>query len=335
MTAATIVSGGPVQEPVQSLLSRYGEIVIAPADDEQTLIGLVADAIALIARGASQVTRAVIEEAPHLRVIGRTGVGVDRVDLEAASERHIPVVITPGANDLAVAEGTIAMLLALIKRLPLLTRAVRAGDWAARDREPPGDAAGSTLAVVGLGRIGCQVARLAHALGMSVIGCDPFVDRPPEGVPARLMSLDQALAHADAVSLHVPLTPSTRDLITAERLRGARPGLLLVNAGRGGVARLDELHAALEEGSLAGLALDVYDDEPPNVSHPIFSHADVLLTPHVLGLSVGSRRAIFAQMTEGMVAVLRGDHAENVANPEIYGPDTGVGDPTARSGCAH
>jgi phosphoglycerate dehydrogenase-like enzyme len=318
MSDPTILATGPVRDPVGEVLAPFGRVVVAEADDEDTLARLAPSAVAIVARGPSRIGARVIGAAPGLRVIGRTGVGTDGVDLAAATERGVPVVITPGAAEDAVAEGTIAMLLALIKRLPQFDRAVRAGDWASRDREPPGDIAGTTLAVVGLGRIGRRVARLASLLGMDVLACDPMVPAPPDGLTVTPATFDEALARADHLTLHVPLTEATAGLVTAERLQHARPGLRLVNASRGAVAPLAELLAALESGLLAGVALDVFDREPPDPTHPIFSRSDVLCSPHVLGLSEGARAAVFARMAHGMAKVLRGERAEHVANPEVY-----------------
>jgi D-3-phosphoglycerate dehydrogenase len=135
-----------------------------------------------------------------------------------------------------------------------------------------------------------------------------------------LLGLDEALAQADHVTLHVPLTAATAGLICAERLASARPGLRLVNASRGGIAPLDELLRALEAGTLGGVALDVYDSEPPDLSHPIFARPDVLCAPHVLGLSVAARSAVFTSMAEGMAQALRGERPPHIANPESLGP---------------
>lgn len=316
MSGPIVLAAGQVQEPVWERLSPHGRVVVAENDDEATLIRLAHEAVALIARGPSRITAAVIDAAPRLRVIGRTGVGTDAVDLAAATSRGIPVVITPGANDAAVAEGTIAMLLSLIKRLPQFDRAVREGDWASRDGTPPGDWAGSTLAIVGLGRIGCRVAQLAALLGMRVVAYDPLLDAAPPGVAVTLLDLDDALTEADHVTLHTPLTRETAGLVTAARLAVARPGLRLVNTSRGGVAPLDELVTALEVGTLGGVALDVYDTEPPDLGHPLFARSDVLCAPHVLGLSAAARSAVFTSMTEGMVQVLEGGRPLHVANPE-------------------
>jgi phosphoglycerate dehydrogenase-like enzyme len=291
--------------------------VVAPGDSEATLLPLVRDAVALIARGGTRVPGTLIEAAPHLRVIGRTGVGVDLVDLEAATRRGIPVVLAPGAGTEAVAEGALAMTLALAKRLPLLDRLVRDGRWRERDEVEIRDVAGATLGIVGLGRIGRRLADLARPLGMRLLACDPYAEAGAAGV--ELADLRKLFAESDFVSLHAPLTPETRGMVDAEVLAGARPGLVFVNLGRGALVRsLDDLLGALESGQLGGVGLDVFDPEPPDLSHPLFRHPGVLLSPHALGWTPGSRERIYRQMAEGMAAVLRGGRATAVANPEAY-----------------
>jgi D-3-phosphoglycerate dehydrogenase len=315
---ATIVSSGPVAPPAPEILAEFGSLVVAPDDRERTLLGLVRDAVGLIARGGTPVTAAVIEAAPSLRVIGRTGVGYDAVDLAAASRRGIPVVLTPHAGAQAVSEGALAMMLALAKQLPLLDRIVREGRWHDRDAVEIGDLEGATLGVVGLGRIGGHLARLARSLGMEVLAHDPYVERTDD---AELVDLRTLFACSDFISLHALLTPETRGLVDGTLLALARPGTILINLSRGALVRsLDDLLAALDSGALGGVGLDVFDPEPPDVSHPLFAHPRVLLSPHALGLSRRSKERIFREMAEGMAAVLRGGRAPAIANPEIYEP---------------
>jgi D-3-phosphoglycerate dehydrogenase / 2-oxoglutarate reductase len=315
----TIVAAGPLADPAPELLGRFGPVVVAGEDSEAALRPLLADAVGLVARGPTRVTAALLDAAPRLRVIGRTGVGVDGIDLDAATARGIPVVVTPGANAAAMAEGAIALLLALVKRLPALDRAVRDGRWAERDRLAPGDVAGTTLAIAGLGAIGRRTAALARALGMEVVASDPALG--DESVP-----LDEAVARADHLVLHVPLTPATRGLVSPALLERARPGLRLVNVSRGAVAPLDVLEAGLRSGALAGVALDVFDPEPPDPAHPLLRHPDVVCSPHALGLTPAAARAVAAAMSEGMAAVLDGGRAPHVANPAIYSHPPGEGD---------
>ena len=313
----TIVATGPVFPPAPDLLRDFGELVVAPDDDEAELLPLVRDAVAVIARGGARIGARLIEEAPELRVIGRSGVGVDRVDVDAATRRGIPVVITPDAGAQAVAEGAIAMMLSLAKRLPLLDRATREGRWEERDRVEIGDFEGSTLGIVGLGRIGRRVAELARPFGMRVVAYDPFAE---DAIDVELVDLPALFATSDFVSLHAPLTAETRGLVDESLLTLARPGMILVNLSRGALIRsLDDLLAALESGRLAGLGLDVFDPEPPDVSHPLFRDPRVLLSPHALGMSRRAKERIFREMAEGMAAALRGERPPAVANPEIYG----------------
>jgi phosphoglycerate dehydrogenase-like enzyme len=299
-----IVAAGPLVDPGPALLEPWGPVVVA---GEGELDGLLAEAVGLVARGPTRVPAERLERAGALRVIGRTGIGTDLIDLAAATARGIPVVVTPGAATDAVAEGAIALLLALAKRLPALDRMVRDGRWSERDAAAPADLIQSTLVVVGAGRTGRRVADLAGALGMHVLLVDEGDD------------LDAALREADHVSLHVPLTAATRGLITAERLAQARPGLRLVNMARGAVAPPDELLAALEAGTLGGVGLDVFEPEPPDLAHPLFRRPEVLCSPHALALTPRAQRAAAQAMAEGMAAVPRGGRAESIANPEVYG----------------
>lgn len=318
MSSPAIVAAGPLSEPAPEILGRFGPIAVASDDSEETLRPLLADALGLVARGPTVVSASLLEAAPRLRVIGRTGVGVDRIDLEAATARGIPVVITPGANADAVAEGTIALLLSLVKRLPALHAAVREGRWAERDALGVGDLAGTTIAIAGYGAIGRRVAALSRALGMHVIVCDPSLDAAAAAeAGVELASLEDAVARADHLTLHVPLSDDTRGLVSRRLLARARPGLRIVNVSRGAVAPLDVLYEGLVSGALGGVALDVFEREPPE-PHPLFERDDVICSPHALALTPAANRAVFAAMSEGMAAVLAGGRAPHVANPAVY-----------------
>jgi D-3-phosphoglycerate dehydrogenase len=304
-----VVSTGPVAPPAEAIL---GPIAV-PTPDE--LEDALADAEVLIVRGGYRVTAQLLDAAPRLKAIGRSGVGVDNVDLEAATRRGIPVVITPEAGAQAVAEGALALILALAKQLTTLDRAVRDGRWSVRDEVELKDVDGSTLGIVGLGRIGRRLATLAEALGARVLAHDPYVV-DTEGV--ELVELETLFGESEFISLHAPLTPDTRGMVDARVLSLAR-GSVLVNLGRGGlVSSLDDLLSALQSGALWAVGLDVFDPEPPDPAHPLFDHPRVLLSPHALGLSRRARRQLFAEVAEGVAAVLRGDRPAAVANPEVY-----------------
>jgi phosphoglycerate dehydrogenase-like enzyme len=301
----TIVATGPVPAVAEELL---GEIVVAsPAE----LDALLPDAEVLIARGGTLVTEETMAAAPRLRVIGRSGVGFSEVDVEAATRRGIPVVLASTAGAQAVAEGALALVLALAKRLPELDRTVKEGRWAERDRAEIVDLHGASLGILGYGRIGRRLEVLVAPFEMRVQFCDPYVEG---GV-----DLATLLSTSDVVSIHAPLTAETRGMVDADVLRGARPGLLLVNLARGALVRsLDDLLAALESGRLGGVGLDVFEPEPPDTSHPLFAHPRVLCTPHALWRTPRALDGIFREMSEGVLAALRGERPAAVANPELY-----------------
>jgi D-3-phosphoglycerate dehydrogenase len=311
-----ILAIGPADDVVRERLTRFGSVVEVAADDQEAIARHLEEAVAIAARATAVVDAAVIDAAPRLRVIGRSGVGVDLVDLSAATARGIPVVITPSAGTRAVAEGTFALMLHLLKRLGPLTVLVREGRWAKREQVIVRDLDGATLGIVGYGRIGRRVAELAVAFGMRVVAHDPFVDSSLES-DVQLVEFDELLATADALTLHAPLTPDTKGLIGEHQLSLIKPGAVLVNCGRGGLLDLDAALAALDAGRLSGVGLDVYDPEPA-AHHPLFDHADVVLTPHVMALSQRARRLVFADMADGIAAVLDGRRAPNIANPAVY-----------------
>jgi D-3-phosphoglycerate dehydrogenase / 2-oxoglutarate reductase len=269
-----------------------------------------------IVRADAVVDAALLARAPRLRVLARTGVGVDLVDLDRASARGIAVVVTPGSGTRAVAEGVFAHALHLVKRLSALTRLVREGRWAER-ADPAvggavGDLDGAALGIIGYGRIGRRVGELAMAFGMRVLAHDP-VSPPPAAVDCP--DLGELAASSDVLTLHVPLTNTTHHMVDARLLARIRPGTILVNCARGGLLDLDAVLAALESGRLGGVGLDVFDPEPPR-HHPLFDHPDVVLTPHLMGLSRRATAATFADAARGVTDVLAGRRPAALANPD-------------------
>ena len=323
---ALVVSNGPVPDEVHTLLAGVARVVVTDGSVD-ALRERAADVAGFIVRSDGHLPGSLIEAAPRLRVIGRSGVGVNNVDVAAATRRGIPVVVTPDAGSIAVAEGAFALLLALAKRLRELDALVRAGRFAERDRTVVAEFAGATLGVVGMGRIGRRVAALGTAFGMSVLANDPVLgDERLRELGAEPVTLPDLFDQADHIALHAPLVPETRGMITADLLMSAGPGAFLVNLARGGlIASLDAVVVALDAGALAGVGLDVFDPEPPDLSHRLFSDPRVLLSPHALGLSDKSRERIFGDMARGVRAVLEGRRPAAVANPEVYGRSAGGG----------
>ena len=280
-----------------------------PSADDLTV------AVGAIARADAVVDNAFFEQAPRLRVVARTGVGVDLVDLAAASARGIPVVITPGSGTRAVAEGVLAFSLHLVKRLGPLTRLIREGRWAERDEVAVGDLDGASIGIVGYGRIGRRVGELAAAFGMRILAHDPFSPPPPD---VACPDLDALAAESDVLTLHVPLTEGTYHLVDKAFLAGTLPGAILVNCGRGALVDLDAALAALDSSQLAGVGLDVFEPEPPE-HHPLFDHPNAVLTPHVMGLTRRATAATFADAARGVLDVLAGLQPAAVANPDWAG----------------
>jgi D-3-phosphoglycerate dehydrogenase len=260
-----------------------------------------------------------LAHAPRLKVIARHGVGVDTVDCAAATVRRIPVVYTPGANANAVAEYALALMLALARQVGPASLAIKEGRFSERDRFQGMELAGKTLGIIGLGRIGSRVAEMAHhGLGMTVYGYDPVLG-PYTGPAVRVDTLEDLLSRADFLTLHVPLTPDTRHLISAERLRLVKPGCRLINTSRGAVVDETALLHALRTGLLAGAALDVFETEPLPPDHPLCRAPNVLLTPHIAGLTPESLDRVAIQAAQGILDVLHGKRPAHVINPEVFG----------------
>ena len=302
-----VVALGTVEPAlVAGVLGEEVEFVADPSEQD------IASAIGAIVRAAAVVDVAFLARAPRLRVLARTGVGVDHVDLEAATARGIPVVITPGSGTRAVAEGVFALALHLVKRLGPSTDLVRQGRWTDRGQVSMGDLDGATIGIIGFGRIGQRVGELATAFGMNLLAFDPF-SAPPSEIAAPDVS--ELASASDVVTLHVPLTEETHHLVDDAFLDRVRPGTILINCGRGGLVDLDAAFAALESGRLGGVGLDVFDPEPPE-HHPLFDHPDVVLTPHLMGMTRRAAAATFVDAARGIVDVLAGRRPAAVANPE-------------------
>lgn len=264
----------------------------------------------------------VIAAGTRLRVISQMAVGVDNIDLRAATARGIPVGHTPGVLTEATADFTFALLMAAARRIPEGVDYVRAGKW--RTWEPMGllgvDVWGATLGIVGMGRIGTAVARRARGFAMRILYYDPT--RRPEleaELGAEYAELDDLLAQADFVTLHCPLTPQTRHLINEAALRRMKPTAILINAARGPVVDTDALLCALSEGWIRAAALDVTDPEPLPPDHPLLSLSNCIVVPHIASATISTRNRMARMAAENLLAGLRGERLPYCANPEVYG----------------
>jgi D-3-phosphoglycerate dehydrogenase len=262
------------------------------------------DGVAGLLAGVDEIDAGVFEAAPDLRVIARYGVGVDRVDLGAAARHGVTVTTTPGANAAAVAELTLGLMLALCRKLSRADREVRAGGWPALKGRELGS---RTVGLLGLGRIGLSVATLLRSLGATVLAHDPYVhslDAAQAGI--RMVGREELLMASEILSLHTPATPETRGMVDREFLAALRDGALLVNTARGELIDEAALLWALDDGPLAGAALDALKEEPPAPGHPLVGRDDVLVTPHLGGQTAEATAAMARLAVEELLAVLDG-----------------------------
>ncbi len=277
---------------------------------------------ALIIRSSVRVDADLLATTSRLKVIGRAGVGLDNVDIDAASLGGVIVMNTPGANSIATAEHTLAMLLALCRSVPQADASLQAGQWA-RSQFLGVQLYRKTLGVVGLGRVGAQVARRAQAFGMTVVAFDPYIsDDVARELKVTLVDWGELLARSDFITLHTALTPETRGLINAQALARMKPGARLVNCARGALVDEAALVDALRSGQVAGAALDVFADEPLPPDSPLRTLLNVVLTPHIAASTVEAQRDVGTQIVDQVLAALRGEDFRNAINMPVV--DAGV-----------
>ncbi len=287
--------------------------LLTPDDVAGKLAESLADCDALIVRSAVKVTSELLEHAPQLRVIGRAGIGVDNIDLDAATRRGIAVMNTPGANAVAVAEHTLGMMLALARHLCRANELTRAGKWEKKSLEGT-ELRGKVLGILGLGRIGMEVTRRARAFGMNLIGHDPYI--APEvardnGV--ELSGFDEVLAQADYLTLHLALTSQTAGIINAAAIARMKRGVRIVNCARGELIDESALADAIRNGQVSGAALDVFAPEPPKTS-PLLKLDNVVLTPHIGGSTREAQEAVGVQIAQQVREYLSRGIIQNAVN---------------------
>lgn len=268
----------------------------------------------LIVRSSVNVTAGVVDAAPRLRVVGRAGVGVDNIDIEAASRRGVVVMNTPGANTVAAAEHTVALLLALCRHVPQAAATLKTGEWD-RKRFRGIELRGKTIGIVGLGRIGRRVVRRCQAFGMKIIGYDPYLsDERLQEMKIERASLDELYADSDFVSLHAALTSDTTRLIDADAIARMKPGVRIINTSRGALIDESALIAGLRTGKIAGAALDVFDPEPPAPDNPLLAMDNVVATPHLAASTEEAQHEVGIQVVEEVLDALRDIEYRNAVN---------------------
>jgi len=310
MTWVIVVADRIADAGLSVLRAAPGVELVSAVGDGEALRAALPRAHALLVRSDTQVTEELIALAPALRVIGRAGIGVDNIDLRAATRRGIAVLNAPGANTVSAAEHTVALLLSLVRRIPWASQSMRSGAW---DRKSFAgfELRGKTLGVVGLGRIGAHVAAVARALGMTVCAHDPYLpEQRAQDLGVTLLPLDDLLERADAVTLHLPLTESTRHLLDAPHLARMKRGAVLVNAARGELVDESAILAAVASGALGGAALDVFSTEPLPSDSPLRNADRLLLTPHLAASTREAQDRAALEICESVLGALtRGDVA--------------------------
>jgi len=298
-----VVAAEPISAAGLELLGRSCRVEYAADVPRERLLELMGEARGLVVRSGVRVDRELIGAAPRLAVIGRAGVGLDNIDLEAAREAGAEVVSTPAANSISAAEHTMALMLAMCRHIPQADASIRAGAWE-RTRFWGVELYGKTLGVVGLGRIGTLVAERALAFGMSFLVYDPYLtEERVAGLGGELVELETLLSRSDFITIHIPLIEETRNLIGREALATVKPGVRIVNASRGGVLDEDALVEALRSGRVGGAALDVFASEPMTEG-PLLDCPGIVVTPHLAASTVEAQDRVGEEVAQRMLEVL-------------------------------
>lgn len=324
MAEKRLVLADPLSEEGMDILRQAGGLIVDDLSNRSRteLLEALGDTAGLIVRSATLADEELLSRATSLEVIGRAGVGLDNIDLDAATRRGIAIINAPAGNTVSTAEHAFALLLALARGIPAAAASMRAGNWE-RKAFKGAQLSGKTLGIVGVGRIGTEVARRARAFGMRVIVSDPFLtERRADELRVRALPLETLLDTADYVTLHLPLSDATHHLIGAEELRRMKPTACLVNAARGGIVDEAALIEALREGWIAGAALDVFETEPLPADDPLREAPNLVMTPHLGASTPEAQREVAIEIAQAVRdALLEGDLAPAVNLPSVAPED--------------
>lgn len=315
-----LVSDKLAQEGID-ILKQVGDVDVNTGLPEDELCKIIGEYDALVIRSGTQVTAKVLEAAKKLRIIGRAGVGVDNVDVPVATERGVIVVNSPGGNTLAAAELTVALLLALARNIPQAYASMQKKEWN-RSKYTGNEVYKKTLSVLGLGKIGQEVAKRCQAFGMKVLAYDPFLSAEVgEQLGVELVDLDECLRKGDYITLHLPKNKDTLGMISTKQFEMMKDGVRIVNCARGGIIDDDALIAGLKSGKVAGAALDVYPTEPPDFDNELFSLDSVVTTPHLGASTEEAQTNVAIDVAEQIVDVFQGRTARSAVNMPALSPE--------------
>jgi len=311
----------PIAQDGIDALAAQAEVDVRLGISPEELKGIIGEYDALVVRSETKVTASIIEAAKKLEVIGRAGAGVDNIDVEAATQRGIIVVNAPLGNSISAAEHAIALMLALSRHIPQANASLKSGEWDRRSFMGV-EVRGKTLGIIGLGQIGSEVARRARGLEMHVIACDPFVAQERAQVlKAEMVSLEELLSRSDYIGIHTVLTPQTKGLIGEKELGMVKPGVRIVNVARGGIVDEEALYRAVEEGRVAGAAVDVFSKEPPG-DNILLKSDRIIVTPHLGASTAEAQERVALDVAEQIIAIFRGEHPQYSVNAPLVPPET-------------
>lgn len=305
-----------IRDEGMEILRGKVELVIAPDPSQETVAELIKDVHGVILRTTSAITRAMIASASQLEVISRTGVGVDNIDVGAASEHGVMVCNLPGVNSISVAEHAVALIVALAKTLPYFDHEVRKGNWKSRNAYRSGELYQKTLGVIGFGRIGSYVASIMRkGFGMNILAYDPYLSQAADSeLKVTFCELEELLAAADVVSVHLPATSDTKGLLNKERLNLLKPSAYFINTARGSVIDESALVELLQAGKIAGAGLDVFEEEPVATDHPFATLDNVILSPHAAALTKECVVRAAVEAAEAVIDVFAGREPKYLYN---------------------
>ena len=308
-----LVADGVSQKAVD-ILSPNFEVVEKPKLSHEELLDMIGDFEAVIVRSASKVTKDVIEKAVKLKIIGRAGVGVDNIDVAAATARGIIVINSPGGNTIAATEHTMAMMLAMSRNIPIANETMQQGEWN-RKKYVGVELRGKTLGVIGMGRIGSGVAKRALSFDMNVIGYDPYINEErAKAMGVTIGALDDVIEKSDFITVHMPLNQDTKDMLDKTAIARMKKGVRLVNCARGGIINEQDLADAVKAGHVAGAAIDVFTSEPLEAGNPLVGVPGIILTPHLGASTVEAQIGVALDVAEGIRAALSGEPVMTAVN---------------------
>ena len=315
-----ILVADPIAEEGIQVLRSYAQVDVKTKLELEQLKAIIGDYDALIVRSQTKVTAEIIESGEKLKVIGRAGVGIDNIDVDAATRNGIVVVNAPTGNIIAAAEHTIALMLALARNVPQADGQLKSGKWR-REEFVGTEIRNKTLGIIGLGNVGSEVAKRVQSFEMRVIAHDPFVSKDyARNLKVDLVSLDQLLKEADFITLHVPLTAATKKLIGSKELAKLKPTARIINCARGGLIDEEAIVKAIKAGKLAGAAFDVFDHEPVTDS-PLFKEDKIIVTPHLGASTIEAQTSVAKDIAEEVMVVLQGRFSKYAVNTPHIAPE--------------